>query len=145
MTTESGLFAQIEPAFGRLLEEHVFDKVEESYDRKHFGNAILTFNSSDFALSFVRDRSQLFVNIGRLDVGRWHKLESVLEFVTGEPVCLSGIPPLDRLAEAVNSHYENLKFLFEEQRYATTTRRMLENFVDSQTAAWIRQMPNVEK
>ncbi len=50
------------------------------HNPESFGDALIEMAGKPFSLQFVRDRDQVFVNVGNHNSG-WNKLEYVLEFV----------------------------------------------------------------
>jgi hypothetical protein len=81
------LSLEIERSALALLEGLGFTKVEERYDKAAFGNELVVFESDVLRLRFLKDRGQIFVELGPTsEPRRWHALNDVLEVTTGETI-----------------------------------------------------------
>src|SRR5258707_14852756 len=72
---------QIKKVLSPLVEDHGFEVVDESYSPEAFGNAVVSLQSKDFGVRGVRDRGQIFADVGPAQTfDEWHDLKRVLEF-----------------------------------------------------------------
>lgn len=77
--------AEIRHSMGPLLKKHTFSLVEQREEPDHAGSAMVVFKSPVLGLRFVRNKGDIFVEVGETGpAGRWHKLEDVL--ITCVPV-----------------------------------------------------------
>lgn len=116
------IYEEIKPFFSALLDEHGFQLVSESFEPAHFGNGALVLQSEDLRLGFVRDRGQVFAEVGpsgQTD-DDWHQLQRVMEFLqrhdspAADPRRAAG---LDELGVWLKENYEAVRALFREDAY----------------------------
>src|SRR6266550_3475553 len=94
-----------------FLVERGFEVVDDSYNPEAFGNAFVRFESKDFAVRVVRDRGQIFADVGPAQTSdEWHDLRRVLEFLGHGSVETSGFE-LDELGRTLEANYDELKNL----------------------------------
>ncbi|HEY9897855.1 MAG TPA: hypothetical protein V6D00_01625 [Pantanalinema sp.] len=107
----SSLIESIAPEFLLIAKERNFSIKESSVDTKLFGNSLILLNSPEFNLRIIKDRGQIFVEIGKSE-NEWHNLDYILEFVDS-----SYIPETDdsknvnNLAKYLNKNWEPVRKL----------------------------------
>lgn len=73
-----------------LFDELGFRMVEDRYDPKDFGNALVILESAELRIRIVRDRGQIFTDVASLlEPDRWLPLKDAHEVMTrrdGDPV-----------------------------------------------------------
>lgn len=121
---------QVEPFFSYLLDDPTFLKTEEIYKPEHFGDALLIFQSSELAVRFVRDKGQVFVDIGGVrDGDDWHNLQNVLQFLKGDEShsIESAAWDLAEMGSELKANYDKVRELFKADN-DTSIRTGLEVF-----------------
>lgn len=128
--------ADIAPAFS-FIADRGFAPRTSAYNPQEFGNGILVMAGTPFSLRFVRDRDQVFVNIGD-DTAGWHKLEYVLEFIDNSVTQQQlGEPPSPAiLANLLHARWNNVVQLFNEPHKTLE----LEAFASEKSAALLRKI-----
>ncbi len=122
---DDSLLDEITPIFGTIIERYGFEKTKDVYDSEHFGNAVLIFQSPDFKLRFVRDRSQLLVYIApRCATGQWHHLKRFLEVVRGADTLSHEPMSFDEQTRSLQSNIERVKELLLPENYGETAARL---------------------
>ena len=118
------IYEEIRPFFSALLDEHGFRLVSESYEPASFGNGLIVLQSEDLRLRFVRDRGQVFADVGPSgQTGEhWHQLQRVMEFLQrhDSPADASDArraASLDELGVWLKENYEGVRSLFREDTY----------------------------
>lgn len=120
------IYEEIRPFFSELLDEHGFRVVSESHEPKSFGNGLIVLQAEDLRLRFVRDRGQVFADIGapgQTGDDNWHQLQRVMEFMhrhdspAADPRRAAG---LDELGVWLKENYETVRALFREETYPST-------------------------
>jgi hypothetical protein len=81
--------------------------VNEVYSPADFGNAVITMRGPDASLRFVRERGQVFVDLGKTN-GDWVDANEVLERAHLHPYPGQPIEPV-RIVNLVCSNYDQLK------------------------------------
>ncbi len=124
------LLEEIEPFFFHLIKAFDFEKEDERSYPASFGNEVLVLKSRDFRVRFVRDRGDIYVDVGPVsEPSEWHLLEDVLEFVTKQGIRAkhdAGLG-LQELAAALKANYADLqKFL--DQAYYVENKKAFEQF-----------------
>ena len=117
---------EIEEAFGDLLEKRGFKKKFEHYHHQHFGNEVLIYGSPELSLKFVRDRSEIILDIGPPDETSWYMAPRLYEFM-GLASDLYG--PADaallrRHALLIDEKYDLISDLFGRERIAETEHEL---------------------
>ncbi len=112
----------IAPEFA-YLSNMGFREADSSYRRESFGDAMLVLSGPEFALRFIRDRGQVFVDVS-LATGTplvdWCSLDTLLGFIASTRGACStdtSIAP-DRLAELLHDKWH-------EVRQVLTSRELL--------------------
>jgi len=128
--------AEIAPSFGFILEKGLVASASD-YHPERFGNADLLMVGAPFSLQFLRDRGEVFVDVGSTTAG-WHKLEDVLEFldqtITQQQL---GSPPNPReMSKALQQNWEQVVALFGDRQRILA----LEAFGKERSAALIRKL-----
>jgi hypothetical protein len=115
---------QIKEALLSFVEERDFEVVDESYSPEAFGNAVVNLQSKDFAVRVVRDRDQIFADVGPAQTfDEWHDLSRVLEFL-GHGRADTSAFELDQLASTLKAHYNELKNLFSKNSYPSISKQL---------------------
>lgn len=128
-------FRELATRFIGPFESYGFRTVDEEYDPKSFGNAFITY-ANGFRLRIVRDRGDLFVEIGSLDdLSDWYHLPLVLEFL-GDKVTHATCDEeaLMKLRERFEVFYPAVRDLLENDFAAT--KPQLERFRNSKARYW---------
>ena len=88
-----------------------------NYDPQAFGDVSLVIAGLPFSLRLVRDRDQVFVDIGN-DAAGWYKLEYVLEFVDNSITQkhLSEPPDITLLANLLQGNWDKTSQLFSDEQ-----------------------------
>ena len=68
-------------AFSALFEQRRFRKTAEHYDARYFGNEVVVYTSPEMALKFVKDRSEIFVDVGPPDESSWFMAPRLFEYL----------------------------------------------------------------
>jgi len=104
---------------------------------KHFGNALVDFRSGGLCLRVIRDKSQVFVQVGSdSDPDNWFDIECVLELIrrgTGAAVAdmlhysrsTGEDTALKLLSAMLKVHFADIAVLFDEKAY-NSAREALE-------------------
>ncbi len=104
--------------FAELIAEKDFATVEQIYDPRNFGNAVVALESKDFRLRFVRDRGDVFVEVAALASDDWHYPGYIFEFLSKDSrwTDVKTPPALETLARGLREHYADVRRLFEDYR-----------------------------
>lgn len=71
----------IHEAFRNLFERRAFIKTFEHYAAQHFGNEVLIYRSHEISLKFVRDRSEILLDLGPPDALSWYMAPRLYEYL----------------------------------------------------------------
>lgn len=125
------IYEEISPFFSDLLNEHGFRVVSETHEPQHFGNGLLILESKDLRLRFVRDRGQVFADVGASGQtdDDWHQLQRVMEFLNRRDAAADANRAfgLDELSVWLKENYEKVRAVFQQEAYPST-RDALKSF-----------------
>jgi len=136
------LWEEVRPFFSYLLDRHRFRKTEGVYDPANFGDALMVIRSNELALRFVRDRGQVFVDIGPgFNGDDWHNLQYVLEFLAsnGLPASPSSAWDLEKLGSELKAKYEGVRDIFQRGNYSSV-KKDLKRFENAKSEEMIRSL-----
>ena len=115
---------QIKQALSSLVESHGFQVIDETYNPKAFGDAVVGFQSRDFALRVVRDRGQIFADVGPAQtLDEWYDLKRVLEF-QGRGSTDTSEFELNELVRVLKVNYDELSRLFSKENYSLISDKL---------------------
>jgi hypothetical protein len=116
----SRLLEAVPEAFKELVKEHQFSITEETYAPRSFGNAVLDLDGARLRLRLVRDRGQVWVDVGSVDDrNRLFLLSDVLALVVGgRDLDLTG------QCQLLRARFNEIEQLFKERSYPTTLDRL---------------------
>ena len=117
------ILKQIREALRLFKEDFQFVVVNERYDPAAFGDAAVILQSKDFALRVIRDRDQIFADVGPADTDDWHDLKRVLAFLGHEGSDSSAFE-LNELALTLRAHHDELANLFSNTSYPLMGERL---------------------
>jgi hypothetical protein len=115
----SSFTGQVYSEFKTTLDDLSFQLIEDTYDEECFGNSVLVFRSKEFRLRFIRDRGQIFIDIGAASYSKWYSLEEVLN-VLNHHVQINQENVLETSARELKAIYPQLKEMFKEQNLLET-------------------------
>lgn len=136
----------IAPEFAFLLDIG-FREADSSYRRESFGDAVLTLAGPEFALRFVRDRGQVFVDVA-LDAGNppidWCPLVTFFEFLesTRHGECADTSVALDKLSESLQANWPELRRALTSHESLAKLRRFM---LDTSRLQAFRSFPDHRK
>jgi hypothetical protein len=112
----------IHQSFSGLFEKHAFRKTFEHYDDKHFGNEVLIYTSPEISLKFVRDRSEILLDLGPRDGTSWYMAPRLNEYlrVADDLYGPADAALLRRHAVLLDERYDLIADLFRRERFAAT-------------------------
>jgi hypothetical protein len=119
-----------------LFDELRFRKTKEAYHPEAFGNAFVILQSAHFQVRFVRERGDLFMDVGSLtEPARWWSLEWVAQLI-GRPFAKTvegreGAAELIRLAHFLKENYVAISQCFSPERIQHTEQQL-----QAMTQAW---------
>lgn len=88
-----------------FLEKMNFVSISSDYRQSDFGNALLILKGPVFFFKVVRDRGQLFFDLGE-NFNEWHKLEYVIEYIDSSVTQKQlSVPPASKM---LAMHFERL-------------------------------------
>jgi hypothetical protein len=114
------LLEQIQPFLVDLMTVFGLEREDERSYPASFGNEILVLKCRDFRLRFVRDRGDIYVDVGPVcEPSEWHLLEDVLEFVSKQNIQVKHDAGhgLHELAAALKANHVALQKFFERAKY----------------------------
>ena len=121
----------IDARLGDVLTERGFERIQHAIDNRAFGNEFVIFRSPSVMLRFVRDRSDLFIEVGPSS-GEEHwcdfsLLEQLLK-VAGAPITTDagGRDGIVALRETLRLRYDDLVNLFSPTAVNETLRKVRE-------------------
>jgi len=103
------------PPFDELFVKHAFTKEYEHYDPQHFGNEVLVFRSPELALKFVKDRSEVSLDVGPSNGSSWYMAPRLFEYLHLAGADLYGPADagrLERYAAIIEESYDTIVNLF---------------------------------
>ena len=108
--------------FRDLLARRRFTKVFEHYDDRHFGNEELVYASPEMSLKFVRDRSEISLDVGLPDGSSWYMAPRLLEYlkVADDLYGPADATLLRRQATLIDQTYEVIADLFRPENIAAS-------------------------
>lgn len=113
---------------GFPVERFGFAVVDEARSQAGFGNAYVILQNNDMRVRLVKDRSQLFLDIGPLsDPNTWWDMSLVRRLVGAEDRAAPPPPAVDRIVEDggfIHAHYTHLKRLLQSDVLSETSRAM---------------------
>jgi hypothetical protein len=126
---------EIAPSFCFVLAKGLLPGSSQ-YQESEFGNAALLLVGRPFSLRFLRDRGEVFVDVG--SESEWHKLEYVLEFVGGFAVEKQlGEPPNPvTMASLLELHWHQVGDLFSDSEKLCRFR----DFAQKKSTDFIRNL-----
>jgi negative regulator of replication initiation len=105
----SDLLQAVTAALNALITTGVLAVEASTYDAKAFGNAVVVLRGRTLRVRFLRDRSQVFVELACLGLPEeWHSLQRVLAAV-GAPGPAEGPIDVDRSADLLVRHLLKLE------------------------------------
>lgn len=122
------IYEEISPFFSELLDEHGFRMVSESHAPDSFGDGLIVLQTEDVRLRFVRDRGQVFADVGSSGTSSgddWHQLQRVKEFLhrhdsTAAASDARRATGIDELGVWLKANYEQVRTLFRRETYPST-------------------------
>ena len=119
------LYSSISPFFQPFLQDRGFHKTDELYDPRNFGNELLVFESTGLRIRFVRDRGEVFVDVGPVFEEKWYFLDDVLELLEGRAKLPVTAPAdLDDLSKRFEADFSQIESLFIGSNYADTKNKL---------------------
>lgn len=78
-------FDKIKSLFHFLFDDYNFQILQDAYESTDFGNAMIVAQSNNLCIRFIRDRGQIYVELGSLSApGNWYELSKVLAILEEE-------------------------------------------------------------
>ena len=114
-------FKLVAKSFIEPFEKYGFRSIDEQHHPADFGNAFITF-ANGFSLRVIRDRGQLFVEVGPpLSTDDWYDLRIVLAFL-GETSEMQSPDEagLDELRVKFEPYYNRIHNLFSVDNFPAT-------------------------
>jgi hypothetical protein len=122
------LLTDVQRSFGPHIKRHGFRQLRAATDPRDFGNAVVVLESEGYSIRIVRDRDQIFLELGSpLDTGQWYSLGRVLAAVRGdleEEEALSGRMSLRCAASVIESAHAELTHGLGPLEFGNTKRRL---------------------
>ncbi len=115
---------EIRPWFSFLSKDYGFYQVE-AYNSASFGDSLAVLASDNFRIRFIRDRGQIFIDIGSVvKPDEWFDLSLVKALIEGN--LADGAEAIQDLAVFLRNNYSAVKDLFEEKKFIETEKALRE-------------------
>jgi hypothetical protein len=83
MKTALTIREELERLVAFLSEEHGFAVVDETIALDRGGDGSVTLQSPELRFRFVRDKAHIFAEVAPNNSGKWHELNTALEYLNG--------------------------------------------------------------
>ena len=114
-----------------LIEDFGFVKLEERYDSKAFGNFLVILSANEFLLRYIRNRSDLTIEIAsHSDPSKWADLSFVKNFIyypenLNTDESSKGISRrIDELNSFLRKDFDLIGDLFNKENYKNTQEKI---------------------
>jgi hypothetical protein len=115
---------EVKPLFSFLLDDHGCS-LSETYDSSSFGDSLAILACDDFRIRFIRDRGQIFVDIGPASKNdEWYDLNLVRATILRSPS--DEVASIENLAIFLRDNYFAVKDLFEGKNVRETEKALEE-------------------
>ncbi len=124
----SNVLEEVKPLFSFLFENHGFSLLE-AYDSPSFGDSLVVLTSIDFRIRFIRDKGQIFIDIGPTSkTDKWYDLDLVKTIVDGN--LGEQAPELEDFAVFLENNYITVKGLLVDEKFEEMERaiKQLQDF-----------------
>lgn len=108
-----------------LFDTLGFALVEETFDQDSFGNSTAVLESRDLRLRFVRDRGQVFADIGSMvEPELWWDITLIVPLLGSRQPEQPEVSEVERLATYIRDNYQSLIKLFSRDRFYGTKLKL---------------------
>ena len=116
--------------FPYLIDEYGFVIQQETYMPEYFGSFFITLLGKDFRVRFVKDRIDLWADVGPIgETEDWTDVRVVLEFLAqkeGKEFTEIEISDMKTLSEQFKSNYEKIQSFFDKRNFPELKKELEE-------------------